>query len=225
MMRMIHPGKKAILNIGSGDGLSVLDYPFFDGTVCCALRANNKLYILTCSHILTKGNYANYDGYLQQPFPAVEQPVPTPLGTWAYALLNEEFDIALVEPSPEQVARLAPASGFNQARIVDNDDVVQRTAVTMLGYKSGTQRGEVVQTGAKSNFTYGSQELELTNLITVGNPVSATVYQPISQPGDSGAIIYDDNGYALGMVMGCDEHFTYAIPMQNILEQLNMTIY
>lgn len=224
-MRMMNGGKKTILNMGPGDGLSVLDYPFFDGTMCCALRGNNKLYILTCSHILTKGNYANYGGYLQQPFPAVEQPVPEPLGTWAYALLNEEFDIALVEPSPEQVAKLVPAQGFSQPRIVDNDDAVQRTAVTMLGYKSGTQRGEVVQITAKSSFTYGNQDLELTNLIKVGNPVSETVFQPISQPGDSGAIIYDDNGYALGMVMGSDEQFTYAIPMQNILDLLNMTIY
>jgi len=221
-----HPGT-GILNLGRGDGLSTQSFPFFEGTIGCALQGDGRLYLLTCSHVAAQGSAINYGGDLLPGTlpPVILQPAPLPLGTWSFALLDDQFDLALVSPSAEQAAAIQPAGAFSMARSVTKDDAAQRTPLSLLGYKSGLRSGEVVQVGVSANFDYAGQPVQLANLVAVGAPSGAGIYLPISQPGDSGAIAYDNSGFALGMVMGCTTQFTYLIPMDAILGRLGMTIY
>ncbi|TND10263.1 MAG: hypothetical protein FD123_511 [Bacteroidetes bacterium] len=221
-----HDPQLAQPHSGPGSGLATQEYPFFEGTVCCALQGNGQFYLLTCSHVMTRGSASNYGGYLQPGsgiLPVIEQPVPTPLGTWAFAVFTNTLDVALVSLSPEQLGAIQPAAGFNQYRAVTEQDKISQTAVTMLGFSTGMRNGFIVNYNATASFSYNGQLVQMSQLIAISG-VPGNNPQPVSQPGDSGAMIHD-GAFALGMVIGSDQQFTYAIPMDAILNFLGMTIY
>jgi hypothetical protein len=50
-------------------------------------------------------------------------------------------------------------------------------------------------------------------------------WSTISEKGDSGSILFDENYHPFGLIIGGGNQFTYAVPLQDILEETNTQIY
>lgn len=214
----------AKINAGSGDGVCNQNTTMMNGTICCAVvttRNPDAISYLTCSHVLSGGDLLDKGGEISTTRDTVLSPTYNfaPIGNWSYGMLNNNFDMALVDSSGYQVPS---NSGFQQP-------------VSFLPAHIGKKvfiKGNLTQCEAyiigKSNepvpFQYNNSIHTLNNLIKISryayNHIGLTV------GGDSGAMVYfTDTNVALGMVIGSNEQYTFVSPLADILTTLEASIY
>jgi len=69
----------------------------------------------------------------------------------------------------------------------------------------------------------GGKVAQLLDLLELDDPSTS---KAVSEPGDSGALIYDEEtNQAVGMIIGGNNRFSYAIPISKILEQTDTQIF
>lgn len=214
----------AKINAGSGDSVCNQNTTMMNGTICCAVvptRNPNAISYLTCSHVLSGGDLLDKGGEITASRDTVLSPTYNfaPIGNWSYGVLNNNFDIALVDSSGYQVPS---NSGLQQP-------------VNYLPAHIGKKvfiKGNLTQCEAyiigKSNepvpFQYNNNIHTLNNLIKISryayNHIGLTV------GGDSGAMVYfTESNVALGMVIGSNEQYTFVSPLADILTTLEARIY
>lgn len=217
--------RTAEIQLTSGDGITSGTFPEFDGTAGCIMidNRNGTKYVLTCAHVYSKGAVAGCTGTLTNGVPVIASAGKSAIGTWQYALIDTHFDVGLVSINADVPLSLAYLAGLLGSRDVTDADVTGATAVRMHGYTSKEKTGSIVHIGAQATLGYSDGLFTIQNLIAVAQSTVAP-YGPISTGGDSGSLLTDSQ-YVLGMVIGSDPQFTYAIPITSILNFLGLTIY
>jgi hypothetical protein len=104
-----------------------------------------------------------------------------------------------------------------------------KTKVTISGLNGKVTNGVVTNHSFPINvdINYGGVFRKLKNLILMSkvdiNNAQAS-YSSISNPGDSGGLVNDENGNMIGMVIAGDNMFTYAVSLDQILKLTNTKI-
>lgn len=135
-----------------------------------------------------------------------------PIGTLAFALIDNELDAALSETT--EVIR--PVVNINVPP-ADYTDALNGAEVRIEGKLNKTQAFVQGYSQEPIKFRYSGGSHKLGGLIlisnnNIGTPVTAT------QKGDSGAMVYlVKDRVALGMVIGGNSQYTYVIPLSRIL--------
>lgn len=215
----------ANIQLSSGDGITSASFPAFDGTAGCLMidgRTGIK-YILTCAHVYSKGRFAGCKGTITNGSRVITSAGKKLIGVWEYALISKNFDMGLISLNNGVPFDLSYLDTILGSRDVTDADVTGATAVTMHGYASGNASGIIVHRGAQATLKYADGTYTLQNLIAVAKQPGGT-YGTISKGGDSGSLLTDSQ-YILGMVIGGNAQFTYAVPMTSILKYLGLTIY
>ncbi len=83
--------------------------------------------------------------------------------------------------------------------------------------------------GRSSGLTEGTiQQVDVTRTINLGGPevrvVDAVVAGAMSQGGDRGALVMDDEGYAVGVIVAGSEITTILAPIQEVLDHFNVRL-
>jgi hypothetical protein len=209
------------LHLNSGDNVYEQNNAYVNGTICCAVSKNNTEYLLTCAHVLTGGisqvTNTDSEGWLLNP---TEKDIysndsnENAIGSWKYGEINNLFDAALIEIDLEIGAITNPVHSFESypeeqlhKKVFVNGDINKSE-----GYVIGYQKQKI-------DFHYNGNTHQLKELIiisknTIGNLKSLT------EGGDSGALVYlTQEKKALGMVVGGNSQYTYAIPIERILSR------
>lgn len=198
----------------------------YKGTLGCVLKeiAGNDRFLLTCSHVLNAGSSQNLHGLVQNgdKILHITNAALKAIGHWHYGLRNTQFDIALVALNAYTFADNQIAGGrLNAVRQVTDNDVKTHTAVFLHGAVSRMQEGIIERIECSAKIKYKDGVVELKNLISASRKDAVGNWQAISKKGDSGAVIYDKDRNVLGMIVAGNSQFSYAIPMDTILEQLD----
>lgn len=190
------------------------------GTTGIILKDSSDFYALTCCHVLTEKNFdSSLNGKL-----AGTQIVKSgnkPIGKWEYGIMNNNFDIALIRLDNTITHQIIDYFDFPEREINDFDNM--ETEITMLGQTSNEQKGTILGMAFNVPIKYGNQTQTLNKLIVCGNlstPFDVNTSKSLSQGGDSGAIIYDNlnnQKHPIGIVIGGDTMFTYAMPLSDIM--------
>ncbi|WP_448701833.1 hypothetical protein ACFGVR_06220 [Mucilaginibacter sp. AW1-3] len=201
----------------------------FKGTICCRVQKNgdNKYYMLTCSHVMTNGSKHNYGGQLQTTHSA------SPLGTWTWAMRTDDIDAALIALQPsDHFSYHISALQNKKPRLLTSADILT-TNIFMAGRDDKDHLklmpGKVTTYSSvfPIGIGYAEGEYPINGLIVLSNIVKtgdSITYKTLSVPGDSGALIYDDQNTPLGMVIAGNSQFTYAIPLNTILSTTQSAI-
>lgn len=187
---------------------------------------SGKRLLLTCYHAVwnEKHNWGFLDlslGNLNVVHPVNNTNIK---GVIKHAIKNAFFDIALIEPnSGVSFSNEIKFLGVPKS-VVPVDISMKGSTVTMLSRsdKSKARRGRIIDVGVKvDNIKYpGNNKFALENLICI-----QPFQKPFSVRGDSGSIVLDDFGNALGiLVAGDEENVSFAIPLQNIFNFYNLKI-
>ncbi|MCR6722664.1 MAG: hypothetical protein NVV59_20745 [Chitinophagaceae bacterium] len=193
------------------------------GTICCKVMRNQQPLLLTCSHVLTGGTKDNLRGPIN-PTPA--QINGQDAGSFVYGLCTDEFDIALIDTSsapfnyaiqPKEPRRPSQTDIKNtQVRIVCRNNRI----------KTGTITNERVTEPLKIEYK-GNSEHSITNLMVISHITETdgeTYYTGVTEEGDSGACVYDQDNNPIGMIVAGNSRFSYAIPIVAILSKISATI-
>lgn len=199
------------------------------GTLGCIVRYKNSNLpvLLTCYHVVKSPNQAweVFDASMTE---RVEHPNDRKLayiGKVKEAKRNLRVDVAVIDPDLNTIELLATSPGFGSIkshRYVTKEDQDRNTIVNKYGKVTGSTSGRIDSIGYVATIRYldGSQHT-LYNLIRI-KPLSGE--KPFSRPGDSGSIVVDTDGQAIGMVVaGTDDHsFSYAVPIATIFNEFNL---
>lgn len=184
------------------------------GTLGCILKSNftDKHFLLTCSHVIT-GNSYNFGGRVEQDKKVeVRDTTGSIIGKLYYALRDKENDFALVELfNPKETP--TPS----EAREVVYNDFRYKTPIKFKGATSNEEEGFIINYKCKVPIKYKDKIVKLHNLIKLSKQAYIN-HKTMSNPADSGAVVFDRNNKAIGIVVAGNKQFTYALPMDKILE-------
>jgi hypothetical protein len=190
------------------------------GSIGCALQdSNGTIWLLTCAHVLNGGDFK--PKVLQGPIASSQVKYSyngnTYDGNWVYAFQDSEFDIALFSPINTNAV---PQSGL-LPQPLKADKITPRQIVDFQG---GTSDGHgcVFATNVEEPITFGNGTFRIKGLLKI---TSSNGLGCISQPGDSGSILYSQNSEAVGLILAANNYFTFAIPVENIIQDWGVKIF
>ncbi|GGI52409.1 hypothetical protein GCM10011425_36210 [Mucilaginibacter galii] len=112
-------------------------------------------------------------------------------------------------------------------RSVYYDDVLRETEVNILGAKTGSiVNGFVYNDSWPAALKYPGNSLwELSDLIVLTRIDKTTNnYKTLTQGGDSGALVVDNKNFAIGIIVGGDNAFSYAIKLDKVAKSMDIKL-
>lgn len=193
-------------------------------------RAGNPAdHLLTCYHVVRVDH--PWSGFVPMGHEEVmwaQNGAYSPVGTMSFGFRRESGDLALVclndgVSIDHTVPGLGgPASGV---RAVSWSDLFSHTQVQVAGMTS-----PVPTTGTVAGFqespvlTYADGSTQhFVGLFAVA-AIVGTSQKPITQPGDSGALVCDAAGVAIGIVVGAGASVTYVMPLAGHFKDLGLRL-
>jgi hypothetical protein len=104
---------------------------------------------------------------------------------------------------------------FRAVRRVDIDGMIPIHYVNFLGENPAKKSGVLFTDSSEVDIEYADKVRTVKDILVLTK--SPTERLSISEPGNSGSVIFDESHNALGMIIGGDSKFTYAIRLSNVL--------
>jgi hypothetical protein len=182
-------------------------------------------YILSCHHVLN--GEINWKGLSQtRDIILEENGQENIVAELSFGFRTNEMDTALAKLLPNANLSNNTIGNPKAIRKVENIDAINQVSISLFGAKTGKRvEGRMFNNSWDTKFRYpkadGSEELwQLNDLIVLTGTETTT----LTQPGDSGAFVLDKDNKVIGMVVGGDKKFTYAIKMDKIAETFNIQL-
>jgi hypothetical protein len=234
-------------------GVSVGHYQISAGTFGCLVRRGDEVFMLSNNHVLADINRAERGDPILQPGPAdgggmgdqvaaLDDFVPLDFG-------EEEPDCPLAGTLAEALNWLAKALGSSHRlqavrstpgmNLVDaalarpiSPDILGKEILyigTPKGAATATLGTRVKKTGRTTGFTTGSiTQIDATVRIDYYGPTALfegqLIASPMSQPGDSGSAVLDNDDNVVGLLFAGSDLSTVINPIQFVLDALNVEI-
>lgn len=214
-VNIIITGKYPVAAVGAGGGIANKTKFFGAGTLGGIVKdkvTGNK-YILSCHHVLNGD--MNWKG-LSKTKDVIDPATGTVLGKLAFGFRSGEFDTALAKIPANSTLSNAAIGNPSSIRAVVPLDAIKETEVSVLGAKTGkTMTGIVYNDSWSTKFEYPDGLWGLRDLIVL-TKMDGNRQTTLTQGGDSGSLVIDKNNIVIGMIVGGDEKFSYAIKMNKI---------
>jgi hypothetical protein len=193
------------------------------GTVGCFLTriGSPKFYLLSCWHVL-KGD-KNWNSSSSANLNIMDKDKNL-IAKVVDGCLTDRFDAGFAELlSNEKVDNTPLKVKFNW-REVSATDAFNETPVSFIGATSGHQDAVIYKNivGKKLDYPDGGT-YNLVDLFSITTYDENGRFKSPSDKGDSGALVVDNSGYPLGLIIGGDDAFTYVAKFSNFLS--NESIY
>ncbi|MFM9952264.1 MAG: hypothetical protein ACKV1O_30310 [Saprospiraceae bacterium] len=183
---------------------------------------NPEYYILTCAHVVTERRcQVDMQEILDTAKIHVSPENNLPVKK---IIFDGGYDCALIGPVDlsKHSNKLSGSKMLKPPRSLSANDIGTSIYVEVNSSSLGRHGGWLVHhckenegKGIEVNYDDGTK---IFHGLIVAESVSLAY--KLTDRGDSGAILYDEDGQALGMVIGGDAVFTYAIPIGDVLMEL-----
>ncbi len=235
-------------------GVSIGHIDITAGTLGCLVTRDDQLFILSNNHVLANSNAAQkgdpiiqpgrYDGgTIEDKIATLEDFVPINFGTspptcsvatgtesflnWVAKLLGSSHRVMAFQEVPDRnlvdAAIACPLS----------DDLVEKRILEIgvpKGSRNATLGTNVKKSGRTTGFTTGRiTQIDVTSQVSYGEGQVAIFEDQLmagamSQGGDSGSAVLDEEDYVIGLLFAGSDTTTIINPIQFVLEALNVEI-
>jgi hypothetical protein len=180
----------------------------------------NKKYILTCCHNVFNPQTEIINEQITDSFHSKDK-VEIELGNNANIRFDKYTDTALIElkKNTKVVNDINTFAYTGKIKKVLNEDAAQKLPVRLYGAKSGAKKGVVQSAHAEVKVWYDNKEFLKDDLIKISNNNIA-----VSQGGDSGTCVVDENGNVIGLVVAGNKTDTYVMPIDGLLKDNNVEL-
>ncbi len=199
------------------------------GTLGCLTMSNDPnitdRYILTCCHnVVVPVSIAPKLTPLQHQASSGGQGLAG-IGSVLKAIQDKDVDAALIKVDPSKFSQIANSlpGGIpkpTRTRKLLNENV-DKQKLFIYGAKSKKQEGVLTSAYSTVKIKYKGvdSEQEMTDLLAISSNGKA-----ISQPGDSGSLLMDDDFNLVGMLVAGNETTSYAMPIDRIFNRLKVQL-
>jgi hypothetical protein len=203
------------------------------GSILLSSEDFDSKFILTCSHVVLGGSSENLNGYSDNGSFDINIEIldfnnKIAEGELIYAKLDNKSDTAIIKLNDYSIDlnnELPDGNTFNAAISVFN--LINNNVYFYSTTKQEIIEGVIHKRLSKKEILleYGDSSVKsFFELIVVGNN-QGEGWSTISESGNSGSILYDENYRPFGLIIGGSNQFTYAIPLLQILNDTNTEIY
>lgn len=224
---------EVVANDGPGHRIYNSTAPNRGGTWGCIVQStvHDTIYLLSCYHVLKADTHLM--GWLNVAKDiAISSNDYGKIGNLEMGNINEDVDAGLASDIDIKLFdNYIPALGKKivDSRPITDGDEANRTTVRFKGMtKSTMKEGKIIFIKRSPTIKYttnkGDYRQQINNLIAISEIRNGTRY-PVSVPGDSGALVVDTDGKALGIIVASDDVFSYAVPIERILSKYKLKIY
>ncbi|MFZ5642178.1 MAG: hypothetical protein ACOY46_01155 [Bacillota bacterium] len=212
-------------------GVSVGHYRVTAGTLGAVVKGDfpGGVAILSNNHILANGT-SGEDG-LAFPGDAVLQPGPYDDGRRNDIIARLYAFSPLL---PQKEGTRGPVNRIDAALAIPVSPNAVKSTIIELGDVTRTaqafNRMMVFKSGRSSGVTRGSV-ISLGNTLQVENDKKKYIFEDqigmgsMSKSGDSGSLIVNQYGRAVGLLFAGSDEYTYANPIQNVLNYFGVSLY
>jgi hypothetical protein len=190
------------------------------GSLSCILKdaTNEDRFVLSCWHVL-KGD-TDFDAlFIEHPL-VVNNTNTIIADLEAGGILNTlDYGLARCRPNTPVITNnwlitgLALPTPFKH-RMVETDDIKKHITVRYFDVETQTAVNGVIYTVCPEvQVDYRDKSRMVQDVIVLQKGPDTVL--PISQPGNSGALLFDVNHEAIGMIIAGDNNYTYAIKLSN----------
>ncbi|SEN09778.1 hypothetical protein SAMN04488505_10879 [Chitinophaga rupis] len=193
---------------------------FAHGSLSCILKdsTNEDRFVLSCWHVL-KGD-TDFDALFIR-HPLVVNNTNTIIADLEVGGILNTLDYGLARCRPNMpvitndwlIEKLELSTPFKH-RLVETDDIKKH--ITLRYFDVETQaaaNGIIYAVCPEVQVDYRDKSRMVQDVIVLQQGLNTVL--PISQPGNSGALLFDAKNDAIGMIIAGDENYTYAIKLSN----------
>jgi len=235
-------------------GVSVGHRDITAGTIGCIVRRGGERYILSNNHVLADSNRARIGDPVLQPGPydggRIEDDRIADLAAFVQMRMMEETSTCFAANGVATLLNMAAILVGSQARVrtmtaraTDNlvdaaiagpvppdlaiEEILEigvpsGIAFADLGMKvrksgrtTGLTHDEVLQVDVTANVRYGDTGARFTDQVMTG---------PMSQGGDSGSVVLDEQGRVVGLLFGGSDKRTLVNRIEHVFAALDVTL-
>lgn len=199
------------------------------GSIGCVVRdEDSRLCLLTCYHAV-KTEKLDWNGIAQGSahLEVASKPNGKTIGKIIQGFRDDELDVAIVLPDQGiQLSTKFPKDPdfFNgKSRAVVGKDFVAQTQVNLKSaVQSKIASGKITHINRPVNIEYPDRSYKIINLLEIRSDST----EPFSVEGDSGGLVVDNQGYAIGLLVAgnTSEKISFAIPISKIENRLKIKL-
>jgi hypothetical protein len=224
-------------------GLSISHFSGFAGSLGCLVSRDDYLGVLGASHVLGMNNTASEGDPILHPGnpdgPAVAE---NKLGTLVSYRLLVHYQSTLAKVTIANTADAALVRILDEDRCptvnwVPNPKDPEERRISIKGIVSAEQLFEhlgapMYKLGRTSGFTRGTLEYSNVQRYPIRLPdgkvyiyediacIKTTEGSSFSEPGDSGSLVYTEEGLGIGLVIGGSNQYTFVSPLSACLREM-----
>jgi hypothetical protein len=199
-----------------------------EGTFGCVVIDNstNQKCILSCQHVLK--NNADYNTIDGNTTIILSDGSNNNFATHKSGIRNNEIDAGLALLKDQTIDN-RNLGILKIERDITDTDVTTNKRVMIKGYDLDEkmvipQFGVIINNGFEIFLDYQDNEDAFPIQDTIVLSRGTNDFKAISKPGYSGSLVLDEDRFVIGMVVGGDDKFTYAIPINKIKSKLKFSI-
>lgn len=196
------------------------------GTIACAACSENKdslnYYLLSNNHVLADENRASIGSVILQPGPYDGSST----GVDIIGYLEDYEPLCFITPNRKPVnyvdcaiARCDPKNISSEIEFIGTIKGIDKATPGMIvkktGRTSGLTSGKVLYTNASITVGYDNGESLFVNQI---------ITSAMSQPGDSGSLLLDEQNNAIGLLFSGSDSISVFNPIDKVLSTLKIRL-
>lgn len=211
------------INAGMNGTIAHEDSPGYTGSACCLLNDSERnTFLLTNGHVLSDGFVQNAPMNSDNGLALYED---EKIGSWCYSNMNTEGDFALVQVEEASLDRLDTEKFNNQIYTITKSDWL-KIKIKIRGNKCKLREVYVMEVVTKRlKITYKNAEsITMDEVILLADKPDKTTCLPVTQSGDSGGLAYTMDNKLVGIITAGDNKFSYILPINKLLTNLNLTV-
>ncbi len=201
---------------------------FNQGTIGYFVKSTSsgEVFLMSCYHVLRDGHDWNiFVPNGKEEIIDVASPAMEVIGDLCFGFRNNRFDIGLAKLKPGIQIQIPPELRMTQSIDVTQQDEYSETTVFIRGINSDELRQAIVYNDDVSKrITYSDNSSQVfEKLMSITRKSGMNLTSPTSK-GDSGALVFNAKKEAMGIIVGGDEQFSYAMHMRDIEQTIEVEI-
>jgi len=198
----------------------------YTGSACCILQDpsdNTKNFMLTSCHVLTDGDLANPLDNTNNENVTYNSLVA---GTWVYGSITSFGDYATVALSDNFDLENSGLSYSKGTRDIDEATDLNAPFFIKSQFNDGGKTAYLhglARNKISIEYHFG-HNLVYDKIMMLSDSKDITGGKTLTQGGDSGGAVYDASNILVGIIVGGNDVFSYAIPVKNIIDSLKLQI-
>ena len=189
-------------------------------------QSSNEIFMMSCYHVLREEHDWNiFTPIGKEEIVDAKSLTGEGIGTLCFGFRNDRFDIGLARLLPGMDIQIPPGLKMRASTDVSPQDEYSETKVFISGINSpALYEGIVYNDEVTKRIDYSDKTSQVfEKLMSITRRTDSGLIS-LTKKGDSGALVFNGDMEAMGIIVGGDSQFSYAMHIKDIEKTIQVEI-